>query len=152
MYHYDGMDHVLCWFNAELSEHMELYVEPNTGAYVLMEKYHCDILTTSRVYVSPADGRERILPPNAWNSTLLCWKVNPCTTTHFMNGRNTYTFTTLVDLVTYLKIVHATKDTIPFLKYKRELQEEHLSKLVDADSRLPAMKTWIRKEKIYISS
>lgn len=148
---YNNSGRVLQWFGAELSEHMELYAEPSAGLYVLVEKYHCDIITTSRVYTNTCDGKESVLPPNAWNNPIVGWKVNRHLTTHFMNGRNTYTFSTFDDFLTYVKILHATRDTIPFFRYKQELTTEHLAKLVDADSVPPAPKR-VRREKIYISA
>lgn len=148
---YDSTRRVLQWFNAELSEHMDLFVQPTAGLYVLVEKYHCDILTTSRVYKSTGDGRETILPPNAWNSHIVHRRVNHRATTHYMNCSNMYSFTSFEDFVTYIKLIHATKNTIPFLRYKEELQKEQLLKLVDTDIKPPARKK-IRREKIYIST
>lgn len=139
------------WFNAELSEHMDLYVEPRYGTCVLVERYHCDIVTTSRVYSSTLDNRECLLPPNSWNSATLGWKVDIRATTHSMNGRNTYAFAAFDDFVAYVSTVYATRRTIPFLRYKEDLRVEYLTRLSDADGAPPAAKRY-KREKVYISS
>lgn len=148
---YRNAAQVLRWFNDVLLEHMELYVEPTTGLYMLADRYHCDIVTTSRVYIDTTDGRQNILPPNAWYSPVVDWKVDRQLTAHYMNGRSTYTFDSFEGFLSYVKLVHATRDTIPFLKYKTALSEDHLSKLVDADSKPPAVQR-IKRERIFISS
>lgn len=148
---YNDTARVLGWFNAELSDHVELYADPNRDVYVLFEKYHCDIITTSRVYKSPIDGRENVLPPNAWNSPVVGWTVDRRhETVHFTNGRNMYAFNGFEAFLQYVKIVHATRDTIPFLRYREDLRTEHISKLTDVDSK-PSVTRGVRREKIYIS-
>lgn len=142
---------VLRWFNATLSQHMDLYAAPDSGVYVLVEKYHCDIITTSRVYENPSDGRKCLLPPNAWNSPVVSWLVDRRATTYTSNGSNTWAFTTFDEFLNYVKLVHATRTTIPFLKYRKQLQTDHLFRLTDVDSKPPPA-VRIKKEKVYIST
>lgn len=138
------------WFNSTLLDYMDLYVDPTTRCYLLMEKYNCDILTTSRIYIDHSTGKRILLPPSAWKSSVINWKENRPAYSYSMNGCTMYEFETFEDFITYIRVVHATRETIPFLRITNYLEEESLARLVDADSDPPQRKT-VKPCKVYIS-
>lgn len=148
---YRTVKNVIEWFNAVLAQHMELYVDTVSSTFVLVEKYNCDILTTSRVYTDSRNGNRVLLPPNAWDDPIVNWNVDPSTeTTYVTNACNMYSFDTFDTLITYLKTLHATKSRVPFFNINALLEEEHLARLTDVDSSPPRPKR-SNRTKVYIS-
>lgn len=146
---------IVRWYHVNLAECMELYaVTSNDGrnstSYMLVENYCCNIVTTSRIYIDPKSGRELLMPPNAWISPFVTWKVDRESTNYRVNACNTYTFENFRDFIVYIGIVRATKDTVPFLTLRDQLREEAVAKLIDADIEPPPT-TRIKRQKIYIS-
>jgi len=145
---FTGVGPCLRWFNSELHDYMDLYVDSGSGAYILVEKYNCDIIATSRIY--EGIGTTKLLPPNAWDHSTVKWNVHSDSRKYQTNACSLYTFNTFQDFVAYIKVLYATKDSIPFFQLQQQLQEERLARLVDADSEPPPkMKYYIKK--IYIS-
>lgn len=142
---------VVRWFNEELSQHMELYVATPSKTYVLTENHCCDIIATSRVYIEAKSGVKRLLPPYAWKSPKIRWNVERSAASHFTNACNMYRFETFDELLAYLKILHATKDGVPFFRLQKQLADERLSSLANAD-RAPPQRKRPRREKVYVSS
>ncbi|KAG8314668.1 hypothetical protein J6590_087506 [Homalodisca vitripennis] len=139
------------WFNSKLLGYMDLYVETGTGVYVLVEKFNCDILATSRIYTRITGGEKILMPPNAWKNPVVRWKETPGkVATYDTNASNMYAFEGFDDFLSYIKTVRATRNTIPFFDIDDRLRADQLSRLVDADSAPPEQKTF-KRTKIYIS-
>lgn len=147
---YRNNRYVVDWFNSELLQYMDFYVETGSKTYVLVEKYNCDILTTSRIYTCPNGSKKILLPPNSWNSPLVVWKMDFDRIRFETNACNMYAFDTFEECMTYVKVLHATRDTVPFFYMKESLEEDHISKLVDVDCDPPEKKRF-KRSKIYIS-
>lgn len=141
---------VIQWFNTDLSKYMETYYEAASSTFVLVEKYNCDILTTSRIYTNKINGDKMLLPPNAWFSPLITWNVDEKDTTYETNACNMYAFNTFRDLVNYLKMVHALQQSIPFFNINARMESERLDKHTDVDYEPPPPKR-TRRTKVYIS-
>lgn len=141
---------IIQWFNSELSRCMDLYVETDTRSYVLTENYHCNILTTSRIYIDTTSGEKRLLPPYAWNSRFVNWKVAQDKLSYVVNACNMYAFDTFDEFVVYLKLVHAMQDRIPLFSVNPYMREESLTNFIDTDSE-PAPPKRYKTQKIYIS-
>lgn len=142
---------VIQWFNAEMSKYMETYYEVGSATCVLVEKYNCDILTTSRIYTNKINGDKMLLPPNAWSSPLVAWNVDRNDTTYETNACNMYAFNTFRDLVNYLQMVHALQHSIPFFNINARMETERLERLIDADYEPPPPKR-SKRTKVYISN
>ena len=139
---------IVAWFNSELQEYMDMYCDKHRGSYVLVEKYHCDILSTSRVYTNPISSSKILLPPNSWNGPHVQWKS---TCNRFIqNACSLFSFDSLESLFIYLKLLHASRENVPFFQLQKQMLGDRMFRLVDADCENPQRKLF-KLHKIYIS-